>query len=98
MGSEMCIRDRYSYTRYDTSAVVALYVFVKVTEHVSDCEPSLSTAIVTVRYCWKFHPEISYIALALGRGLRETRLVFAGSRCNKQTRGIILKAYTEETS
>ena len=55
----------------------------------SDCEPSLSTAIVTVRYCWRFHPEICYIALALGRGLRETKLVFAGSCCNKQTGGLI---------
>ena len=39
-----------------------------------------------------------FIALALGRGLRETRLVFAGSCCNKQTGGIILKGYTEETN
>ena len=62
----------------------------------SDCEPSLSTAIVTVRYCWRFYPEICYIALALGRGLRETRLVFAGSCFNKQTGGISLKVHTED--
>ena len=65
---------------------------------VSDCEPSLSTAIVTVRHCWRFHPEICYIVRALGRGLRETRLVFAGSFCNKQTGGISLKVDTEETN
>ena len=32
----------------------------------------------------------------LGRGLRETKLGFAGSWCNKQTRGISLKVYTED--
>ena len=62
----------------------------------SDCEPSLSTAIVTVRHCWRFHPEICYIVRALGRGLRETRLVFAGSCCNKKTGGISLKVHTED--
>ena len=62
----------------------------------SDCEPSLSTAIVTVRYYWRFYQEICYIAQALGRGLRETRLVFAGSCCNKQTGGISLKVHTED--
>ena len=40
--------------------------------------------------------EICYVALELGRGLRETRLVFAGSCCNKQTGGISLKVHTED--
>ena len=62
---------------------------------VSDCEPSLSPAIVTARYCWRCHPEICYMVRALERGLRETRLVFAGSCCNKQTGGISLKVHTE---
>ena len=35
------------------------------------------------------------MAIALGRGLRETRLVFTCSCCNKQTGGISLKGFTE---
>ena len=53
-------------------------------------------AIVTVKCCWRFHSEICYIVRELGRGLRETRLVFAGICCNKQTGGISLKVHTED--